>query len=72
MSTLETHTRSHGDVIATGHHIAAFGSITAEELVRMMDEMSIHNGLGNRFLYLWSQLVDVLPVRRQRRPGSDR
>jgi hypothetical protein len=58
---LESHTRTHGDVVATGVHIAALGSITADELVRLMDVASIRNGLGNRFLYLWAELVDILP-----------
>jgi hypothetical protein len=58
---LESHTRTHGDIVATGVHIAALGSITADELVRLMDVGSIRNGLGNRFLYLWAELVDVLP-----------
>jgi hypothetical protein len=58
---LESHTRTHGDVVATNVHIAALGSITADELVRLMDVGSIRNGLGNRFLYLWAELVDILP-----------
>jgi hypothetical protein len=59
--TLESHTRTHGDVVATAVHVAALGSITADELIRLMDVGSIRNGLGNRWLYLWAELVDVLP-----------
>lgn len=58
---LESRTRGHGQVVATNHHIGVIGAITADELRRMMDEGSIRNGLGNRFLYLWSELVDRLP-----------
>ena len=47
---LENRTRTHGDLVAAGYLLAALGSITADELRALLDETSIHNGLGNRFL----------------------
>ena len=43
------------------HHIAIVGIITPDELRSLIDEMSIANGLGNRFLYVWSRMSAWLP-----------
>jgi hypothetical protein len=47
--------------VASNHHVAVVGSITPEDLRAYLDELSIANGLGNRFLYIWSQMAALLP-----------
>jgi hypothetical protein len=58
---LENRTRAHGELVASRYHLAALGSITAAELLALLDDTSIFNGLGNRFLWLWSELTHTLP-----------
>jgi hypothetical protein len=58
---LENRTRSKGEAIATGYSLGVLGSITIEELLELLDEVSIFNGLANRFLWLWSELTTTLP-----------
>jgi hypothetical protein len=54
-------TKGGGIVTATNHHINIVGSITPGELVKVMDDVSRVNGFGNRFVYLWSEMADLLP-----------
>ncbi len=54
-------TKGGGIVTATNHHISIVGSITPGELVKLLDDVSRVNGFGNRFLYLWSEMADLLP-----------
>jgi hypothetical protein len=54
-------TKSGGVVVATGHHISIVGSITPAELVKLLDDVSRVNGFGNRFLYVFSEMSELLP-----------
>jgi hypothetical protein len=47
--------------VATDHHVSVLGAITPEELRVLVDQLAIANGLGNRFLYVWSRLGTLLP-----------
>lgn len=58
---LENRTRQHGELVATSYFVAALASITTTELRELLDTVSIENGLGNRFLWLWSELTATLP-----------
>jgi hypothetical protein len=46
---------------ATGAHISAIGHITASELRNLLDEISIANGFGNRFLFACVRRARRLP-----------
>jgi hypothetical protein len=48
-------------VTASDHHVAVVGSITPDELRALIDDLSIANGFGNRFLYAWSRMTTPLP-----------
>ncbi len=58
---LKNRTRKHGELIASRYLLAALASITATELRQLLDTVSIENGLGNRLLWLWSELTTMLP-----------
>jgi len=58
---MENRTRKGGTVVATGHHVGVVGAITPTELRALLDEVSVFNGFGNRFLYLWAQSPGPLP-----------
>jgi hypothetical protein len=46
---------------ATGAHISIIGHITADELRRDLDEVSMANGCANRFLFACVRRANVLP-----------
>jgi hypothetical protein len=46
---------------ATGAHISIVGHITADELRRDLDEVSMANGYANRFLFACVRRANVLP-----------
>jgi hypothetical protein len=47
---------------ATNPHISVIGHISKAELVYLMDQMSMANGLGNRFLFTCVRRSNILPV----------
>jgi hypothetical protein len=51
----------HSPVRATAPHISVIGHITRAELCNLLDQISIANGLGNRFLFGCVQRKRVLP-----------
>jgi hypothetical protein len=51
----------HSPTKATGPHISIIGHITLEELRRKLDETSMANGFGNRFLYACVRRSKLLP-----------
>jgi hypothetical protein len=58
--TLQTLTKNSTDV-ATDTHIGVIGHITAEELRSDLNAVEMANGLGNRFLWVYSTRAQVLP-----------
>ncbi len=54
-------TKSHGLVVATGHHVSVEGSITPAELVELSAELDLQNGWLNRFMFFHSALTAILP-----------
>ena len=46
---------------ATGAHVAVMGHITHEELVRLLTDVSMANGFGNRFLWACVKRSQFLP-----------
>ena len=54
-------TKTHEVTLSTGHHISIVGAITPSELQSLTDEVALLNGFANRFLYVWSELVELLP-----------
>ena len=58
---LEWRTVGHHDIVASKHHIGVSGAITPDELRLLLDDTAIRNGLGNRFLFLWSHSAEPLP-----------
>jgi hypothetical protein len=51
----------HSPTRATNPHISIIGHITKSELVYLMDQMSMANGLGNRFLFACVRRSKSLP-----------
>jgi hypothetical protein len=51
----------HSPLRATAPHISVIGHITKSELVYLMDQMSMANGLGNRFLFACVRRSKSLP-----------
>jgi hypothetical protein len=51
----------HSPLRATNPHISVIGHITKSELVYLMDQMSMANGLGNRFLFACVRRSKSLP-----------
>jgi hypothetical protein len=51
----------HNPLRATSPHISIIGHITKSELVYLMDQMSMANGLGNRFLFACVRRSKSLP-----------
>jgi hypothetical protein len=60
LATLVKHSPSR----ATAPHISIVGHITASELRYLMDQVSMANGLANRFLFACVQRSKLLPFRR--------
>ena len=46
---------------ATGPHISVIGHVTKNELIYLMDQVSMANGLGNRFLFTCVRRSNILP-----------
>lgn len=46
---------------ATNPHISVIGHVTKSELIYLMDQMSMANGLGNRFLFTCVRRSNILP-----------
>jgi hypothetical protein len=55
---------------ATNPHISIIGHITKSELVYLMDQMSMANGLGNRFLFACVRRSKSLPFGGNLPPGE--
>jgi hypothetical protein len=51
----------HSPLRATNPHISVIGHVTKSELVYLMDQMSMVNGLGNRFLFTCVRRSNILP-----------
>jgi hypothetical protein len=51
----------HSPLRATNPHISVIGHITKSELVYLMDQLSMANGLGNRFLFVCVRRSKALP-----------
>src|SRR5262249_31940798 len=60
-SPLRHSTVANKSAVASGHHIAIVGAITPEDLRAHLDELSLVNGLANRFLFVWSRMTTLLP-----------
>jgi hypothetical protein len=58
---IQHRTKTHGAIIATGHHLSVVGSITPRELVACISDLDIDNGLLNRFLFIHSEMGRLLP-----------
>ncbi len=58
---IQHRTKSHGAIIATGHHLAIVGAITPKELAECSTDLDMENGYLNRFLFVHSEIVRVLP-----------
>jgi hypothetical protein len=58
---LQHRTRTGGKRWATDHHISVVGSTTPAELRALSAELDIENGWLNRFLFVDSRLVRLLP-----------
>jgi Protein of unknown function (DUF3987) len=58
---LETHSRSSGDVVATGHHINFLGHSTLPELNATLSHVDVYNGFANRFLWVVARRTQLLP-----------
>jgi hypothetical protein len=58
---IQHRTKTHGAIIATGHHLSVVGSITPRELVACISDLDIDNGLLNRFLFIHSEMGQLLP-----------
>ncbi len=46
---------------ATNPHISVIGHVTKSELIYLMDQVSMVNGLGNRFLFTCVRRSNILP-----------
>ena len=51
----------HSPLRATSPHISVIGHVTKSELIYLMDQVSMANGLGNRFLFTCVRRSNVLP-----------
>jgi hypothetical protein len=60
----------HSPLRATDPHISVIGHITKSELVYLMDQMSMANGLGNRFLFACVRRSKSLPFGGNLSPGE--
>lgn len=58
---LQTRSRGHGAIVATGAHISILGHITATELRRVLSETETVNGFANRFLFVAASRSKRLP-----------
>ena len=47
--------------VSTGSHVCIVGCITPSELVSTLKKGEVLNGLGNRFLFVWTDSVRSLP-----------
>ena len=59
--TLENHTRKSGDIKASDACVSISGGITPDELVAVFSDLSGINGVGGRFLWVWSNPTKLLP-----------
>jgi hypothetical protein len=57
---LQTVTK-HNAETATGAHLSVVGHITTDELQRLLNQVSISNGFGNRFLFILVRRSKELP-----------
>lgn len=58
--TLQTMTRSN-KLLATDPHITVVGCITPHDLRESLESVEVANGLANRFLFVWTDRVRLLP-----------
>ena len=58
--TLRTLTRSN-KLVVTDPHIAYVGCITPKDLRESLQSVEVMNGLANRFLFIWTERVRLLP-----------
>jgi hypothetical protein len=54
-------TKTGGDLIATGHHLAVIGSITPAEFRNLTGEVDFENGWLNRYLFVPAVMNELLP-----------
>jgi hypothetical protein len=67
---IQHRTTTHGTYIATGHHLSVVGSITPNELEACVSDLDVNNGLLNRFIFVHSQLSQLLPFGGYIDPGE--
>jgi hypothetical protein len=54
-------TRKDKVTVSSRHHLSLVAAITPGELCALTEHLALLNGFANRYLYVWSEIPDLLP-----------